>query len=616
MAAVLRRARSTILSIIQPFRNIRPKIPFLLSSSSSSIPPQSLQFQPTNYWIPPIICPVVIFWPKIDSAPPHKWLIVIDSHGFEFTTEKQLFHFYLRLLATAVGSEEEAKKRIYFASCDYLFGFGADIDEETAHKLEGQPGFGYRLKDSMYEDRKQKNTGVVIFWPKIDSAPPHKWLIVIDSHGFEFTTEKQLFHFYLRLLATAVGSEEEAKKRIYFASCDYLFGFGADIDEETAHKLEGQPGFGYRLKDSMYEDRKQKNTGGVTTQRSLVNFNNRVDNLFRYHLLSTKCSSKWDNYHWLISVKYPYGDAPVEKEIIRYCIHVLAKVLGSEDLAIAYIYAIWCRTPYGFAAEIDEETVNKLKDLPDVVKVLPDYTFDIEDKVNRGTLLITSEVNSGLSFQYIDLAHDYESDEWLVGVSAPEHETSDIIYSLVDSYLSECSNWSKCKNWFITMEKRDGEFDSSQQMVDYYNKALTSAGREEGRRPNIYRIQSENEPPGFCVETDEGDLCNLLKDTPGFVAIPDYAFGMNDKNLSRVDKQTAYSLLLAENICTKYGVKVDNLVAEIVDTKLGKQITRIKPALICIAVEEDMGLLVENSELNEIWRDILDAAATVELLGI
>ncbi|XP_078162581.1 multiple organellar RNA editing factor 2, chloroplastic-like [Carex rostrata] len=90
------------------------------------------------------------------------WLIVMDKPGGEKATKQQMIDCYIQTLAQVVGSEEEAKKRIYNVSCERYFGFGCEISEETSAKLEGLPGVLFVLPDS-YVDAENKDYGAELF---------------------------------------------------------------------------------------------------------------------------------------------------------------------------------------------------------------------------------------------------------------------------------------------------------------------------------------------------------------------------------------------------------------------------------------------------------------------
>ncbi|KAG6507424.1 multiple organellar RNA editing factor 2, chloroplastic-like [Zingiber officinale] len=102
------------------------------------------------------------------------WLIVMDKPGGEGASKQQMIDCYVQTLAKVLGSEEEAKKKIYNVSCERYFGFGCEIDEETSNKLEGIPGVLFVLPDS-YVDAENKDYGAELFVNgEIAQRPPER----------------------------------------------------------------------------------------------------------------------------------------------------------------------------------------------------------------------------------------------------------------------------------------------------------------------------------------------------------------------------------------------------------------------------------------------------------
>lgn len=204
------------------------------------------------------------------------------------------------------------------------------------------------------------------------------WLVSTLGHAVQFDSQDSLFDFYVEILAPAVASEEEARKRIYLASCGPAFGFGAEMDKDTQKKLGDLHDACVICEDCYYNKNASDQFAGQTAaQFTPLNKNFRLDNIFRYHYLSER-NSRWNFDHWLIIPKRSDVGLALEQRA-AHCVKILTDVLGSADEAKARIYIIWFKAPIGFAAKIDKETSEKLKGRPDVLEVLPDYAFDVLD---------------------------------------------------------------------------------------------------------------------------------------------------------------------------------------------------------------------------------------------
>ncbi|KAL3508125.1 hypothetical protein ACH5RR_033507 [Cinchona calisaya] len=98
----------------------------------------------------------------LDGCDYEHWLIVMEFPNDPKPSEEEMINSYVKTLASVLGSEEEAKKKIYSVCTTTYTGFGALISEELSYKVKGLPGVLWVLPDS-YLDVPNKDYGGDLF---------------------------------------------------------------------------------------------------------------------------------------------------------------------------------------------------------------------------------------------------------------------------------------------------------------------------------------------------------------------------------------------------------------------------------------------------------------------
>ncbi|VAI74445.1 unnamed protein product [Triticum turgidum subsp. durum] len=99
----------------------------------------------------------------------------------------------------------------------------------------------------------------------LDGCDFEHWLVVIEPPAGDAAnpdiTRDEIIDSYIKTLAQVVGSEQEARQKIYSVSTRHYFAFGALVSEELSYKLKELPKVRWVLPDS-YLDVRNKDYGG------------------------------------------------------------------------------------------------------------------------------------------------------------------------------------------------------------------------------------------------------------------------------------------------------------------------------------------------------------------
>ncbi|KAG7582000.1 hypothetical protein ISN44_As08g016250 [Arabidopsis suecica] len=94
----------------------------------------------------------------------------------------------------------------------------------------------------------------------LDGCDFEHWLVVVNPPEGD-PTRDDIIDSYIKTLAQIVGSEDEARMKIYSVSTRCYFAFGALVSEDLSHKLKELPNVRWVLPDS-YLDVRNKDYGG------------------------------------------------------------------------------------------------------------------------------------------------------------------------------------------------------------------------------------------------------------------------------------------------------------------------------------------------------------------
>ncbi|XP_021721559.1 multiple organellar RNA editing factor 3, mitochondrial-like [Chenopodium quinoa] len=96
----------------------------------------------------------------LDGCDYEHWLIVMEFPTDPKPSNDEMIDSYVKTLAQIVGSEEEARKKIYSVSTTTYTGFGALISEELSYKIKGDlfiDGKVIRRPQYDYSERQQNS---------------------------------------------------------------------------------------------------------------------------------------------------------------------------------------------------------------------------------------------------------------------------------------------------------------------------------------------------------------------------------------------------------------------------------------------------------------------------